>query len=175
MASPTTTQLDSETQLTALRAWAAGRTDAPFQGRLGGPVRTSVPAGAEVETDVPASTQVSVAVQATPSSAAGAGTGWFDHDPPPFPVVRMTPRPVRNEPSVFEVVPTAVHATPGTLGAVGAPGLGAPGLGALGVLVPVVDAGDPVAVALETAPAVVGGLLPEPAGVPPGFGALLPE
>src|SRR5581483_2881066 len=113
--SPTSTQWDSETQVTARRDWAAPSVDAPVQGRFGGPVRTSAPAVADAETVVPTSAQVAMARQDRPSrDAVDAGAGWVDHAAPPSSVVRITPCPLRVVTSVADVVPTAVQWTPGT-------------------------------------------------------------
>jgi hypothetical protein len=97
-----------------------------------GPVRNTDPARTDVDTELPTITHASIPVQDTPiSDADEAATGRLDQLPPPFPVVRITPRPLRVVSRVVEVVPTRVQSAPATPAGVGAVGaVGAAPLGA---------------------------------------------
>ena len=92
MDSPTSTQRDSETQLTAVSTCGELTAAARLHGWLSGPVRMESPASGARPTALPTATHVSWAVQDTPISAADVGlTDWKDQDAPPFVVVRTTP------------------------------------------------------------------------------------
>ena len=113
--SPTTTQAESETQLTADSDWGDGTTAGPCQGSPAWPVRMISPAVAEVLPVLPTATQVSMAVQDTSDSEADDGvTAWVVHAAPPLSDVSSTPRPDRVLFTPVAVVPTTVHRTPAT-------------------------------------------------------------
>jgi hypothetical protein len=138
--SPTTTQADSEAQLTAVRGCAEA-TDAGFvHGEAVGPVRMMSPADADADGVLPTVTHEPMAVHETSDRLADdVVTVRSAHVAPPLADVRRIPWPVRAPSRVVEVVPTTVQRAPATpttgavvvvvVGAVvvGAAVLGAPG------------------------------------------------
>src|ERR1700677_2998170 len=115
MDSPTTRHRDREVQLTASNGWGAPTGAVCRHGRLPEPVRTTMPAVADVATELPTTTQDPTAGQETSRNvAAVVEICWLDQTAPPLSVVSTTPCPDLAPPRVVEVVPTTVQRTPAT-------------------------------------------------------------
>ena len=115
MDSPTTMHRDREVQLTASNGWGAPTRVVCRHGRRPEPVRTTMPAVADVATELPTATQDPTAGQETSRKvAAVVEICWLDQTAPPLSVVSTTPCPDLALARVVEVVPTTVQRTPAT-------------------------------------------------------------
>ncbi len=113
--SPTTTQRESELQLTAVNDWGAVIAVGSCQGLPTRPLTMIRPASAARATELPTATHSPTAVHDTPVSEAHNGaTVWLDQTAPPFSVVKIKAWPVRALVRVSAVVPTTVQRTPAT-------------------------------------------------------------
>jgi hypothetical protein len=111
--SPTTTQLEIEVQVTAVKVWGASRVVGLFQGFPGRPVAMICPAWGASATELPTAMHAPTVGHDTSATDAESGlTLWFVQVAPPSSEVRMSPCPLRVASRVSAVLPTAVQITP---------------------------------------------------------------